>query len=179
MRKCRIAASCASYLLWKHPNYVGVKVDGTDQVQSGIQQRADDSYNSATDGVLVSRNLLARTLTGWGSSLLLASSLYVGWWFAGASVDSGIGLGGTVEEEPGNRQTRQQGHAELHSSLRVSGRPGDSRWIPIPGALDEGRQAEQACQDFHVSGRDFERVEDSDARSQRSVCACWAHGHYR
>ena len=57
MRKCRIAALCASYLLGKHPDYVGVKVDGTDQVQSGIRQRAVDSYNSATDGVPVSREL--------------------------------------------------------------------------------------------------------------------------
>ena len=57
MTKCRIAALCASCLLGKHPDYVGVKVDGTDQVQSGIQQRAVVSYNSATDGVPVSREL--------------------------------------------------------------------------------------------------------------------------
>ena len=90
---------------------------------------------------------------------LLSSSLCVGWWFADASVDSGIGPAGTLDGEPGNRQTGQRGHAELHSSLRVSGRPGDSRWIPIPGALDEGRQVEQAYQDFRVNGRDLQMVE--------------------
>ena len=46
----------------EHPDYVGVKVDGTDQVQSGIRQRADDSYNSATEGVLVSRELLDQSI---------------------------------------------------------------------------------------------------------------------
>ena len=41
-----------------HPDYVGVKVDGTDEVQSGIRQRAFDSYISATDGfACVSRAL--------------------------------------------------------------------------------------------------------------------------
>ena len=46
----------------EHPDYVGVKVDGTDEVQSGIRQRAVDSYNSATDGVPVSLELLDQSI---------------------------------------------------------------------------------------------------------------------
>ena len=163
----------------EHPDYVGVKVDGTDEVQSGIRQRAVDSYISATDGVPVSRELLdqsidrLRILTT--PFLITLRGLVVRGRFRRFRHRSS----GHAGRRTGNRQTGQRGHAEFHSSLRVSGRPGDSRWIPIPGALDEGRQAEQAYQDFRVNGRDLQRVEDSDAGSRRSVCACWTHGQYR
>ena len=105
MRKCRIAASCASYLLENTQTmWASRSTERTRCSQESGNARLTATTVQRTECLCLASSW-TRALTGLGSSLLLSSSLYVGWWFADASVDSGIGPAGTLDGEPGNRQT--------------------------------------------------------------------------
>ena len=169
MRKYRIAASCARFLAREHTDFMGAKVEGTDDVQSGIWQlRRWPPQQCNRRSARVSRARWTCTLKGLrflNTPFTDPTERQYLRWLA----DRGLfRLFRHLSSGHPGRQTTGTRRSSIQLTSAWS-TPAPVQWILLPRERDEGRQAEQAYQDFPCQAVGiFREVEDRDAESRRS-----------